>query len=1443
MLHIYYDQVLFLIFQCFVAAFLLLTLFRLRTFFGLSLLLAALGVFQYMQVFLANALYFEIIEGVYVSSGSSVLFTGSLFAILLVYIKEDTQEARRIIYAILSANIVLIILQTTINLGFESKNVLNIYNLPKELFSQNFRISAIGTLLLFLDTFLLIFIFEAVSKFIKPLFFRILIASVFILSIDSIVFAIIGFYGTDQVQRVLISGLISKNIAAIIYAIILTIYIKYNEKQGLPINSQEQNFKDIFHTLTFRQKYEEIYAKSLKQEIALKESERKYKYFVNQTSEGFFKMQAKIPIPTNLSVAKQIELMYQHLFVIECNDNFAKMRGYKSKEEIIGTKLIDLQGGKNKEVNFAALSKFIQSNYITLETKTIGLDKNKNERHFLNNTIGIIENGKLLSFWGTQNEVTEKIKAENALKEANNIINRSSSIAFLWKNDAIWSIEFVSDNILNLCGYSKEEFTTQKIIYLDLIYPDDLEQVKQEVKTASENLAIQNFAHKPYRIITKNNEVKWVQDNTFIRRNKEGIITHYEGVIYDITEKINSEQTLILEKNKAQNYLNVAGVILVNIDPNGIVQMINPKGCEILEYTEEEIIGKNWFENFIPKSDQDKIKKIANLVCSGNIDDVKHFENEILTKTGQKRLIAWTNVLIYDANGNITSSLSSGEDITERKKTERILKINEEKYRTLFEYAPEGILIANSESYYLDANMAMCNMLGLTHKELVGLHATDIVIPTETKNIEPALDIIKSDNTYYKEWQFKRKDGTTFSAEVTVTTMPDGNLLALVKDITERKELETALLNEKSQLKAIIDNIPIMITLYNPNLNMLFLNNTFETKLEVTSKEIIDIDFMKLFYPDEEIRKSAAEFMQKAPKEWKEFPITSKSGNVIISEWTNINLKNGTQIGIGIDITDRKKIQEELQITNKTLRTTLENMTDGFVFLDLDWEYRFLNKKAGELFNRDINSLINKNIWKEFPESINQPFYKNYYKALETQQPLIFEDFYKPWNKWFENRIIPSKDGLAIFFQDITERKNNEKALIEFNNRLKILHDIDLAILSATNIKQIVEDVLVELKKIIPYNHVSVTEYSMDIDSFKFIGVNTEVPNLKIPTNFVPASKFNFLDKEILFKGETQVIEDLSKHTIQSNLIKKTMAFGLNSFIIFPLLSQGTMVGSLAMFSKNMDLFTETNIQIIREIGNQLAVVIQQNILKNEILKYTEDLEEKIAERTEQLEFTNRELRDFAQIVSHDLKAPLRAISQLSFWISEDYKDKIDADGQEQLAMLIGRVKRLDNLIEGILQYSRAGKAREKEVLIDLNVIVKDVVNSLHLPKNVEIKIDNNLPKVLGDPTRFAQVFQNLITNAIKFNDKPKCIINLGNSKIDGFWEFYVSDNGPGIEEKYFDRIFQIFQRLETRDNQEGTGVGLTLVKRIIQIYSGEIWITSKINQGTTFHFTLPIKI
>ena len=218
----------------------------------------------------------------------------------------------------------------------------------------------------------------------------------------------------------------------------------------------------------------------------------------------------------------------------------------------------------------------------------------------------------------------------------------------------------------------------------------------------------------------------------------------------------------------------------------------------------------------------------------------------------------------------------------------------------------------------------------------------------------------------------------------------------------------------------------------------------------------------------------------------------------------------------------------------------------------------------------------------------------------------------------------------------------------------------------------------------------------------------------------------------------------------------------------------------------------------------------------------------------------NKELKEFAYIVSHDLKAPLRAISQLTHWISEDYSELFDNDGKEQMALILQRVKRMDGLIDGILRYSRVGRIQEKEERLDLNLLVKEVIENIAPPGTIQILFEDTLPVVWRDPTRMAQVFQNLLGNSIKFMDKKEGIIRVGCVDDGTFWKFNVSDNGPGIDQRYYGKIFQIFQTLTSRDEHESTGIGLTLVKKIIHLYGGSVWVESELGKGATFFFTLP---
>jgi light-regulated signal transduction histidine kinase (bacteriophytochrome) len=236
----------------------------------------------------------------------------------------------------------------------------------------------------------------------------------------------------------------------------------------------------------------------------------------------------------------------------------------------------------------------------------------------------------------------------------------------------------------------------------------------------------------------------------------------------------------------------------------------------------------------------------------------------------------------------------------------------------------------------------------------------------------------------------------------------------------------------------------------------------------------------------------------------------------------------------------------------------------------------------------------------------------------------------------------------------------------------------------------------------------------------------------------------------------------------------------------------------------------------------------------------SEKTEENQTQLLEKLKSVEQEFKDFVYIISHDLKAPLRAVKALTDWLSADYADKFDDEGKEQLRLLTSRVNRMHNLIDGVLQYSRIGRVTENHVDIDLNQLIPEIIESLAPPANIHITIENRLPVIVSEHTRIRQIFENLLSNAIRFADKPECLVKIGCTEENGCWKFSVSDNGPGIEEQNFERIFKIFQTLQAKDQFESTGVGLTLVKKIVELYGGKVCLTSKVGEGTTFFFTLP---
>jgi light-regulated signal transduction histidine kinase (bacteriophytochrome) len=207
-------------------------------------------------------------------------------------------------------------------------------------------------------------------------------------------------------------------------------------------------------------------------------------------------------------------------------------------------------------------------------------------------------------------------------------------------------------------------------------------------------------------------------------------------------------------------------------------------------------------------------------------------------------------------------------------------------------------------------------------------------------------------------------------------------------------------------------------------------------------------------------------------------------------------------------------------------------------------------------------------------------------------------------------------------------------------------------------------------------------------------------------------------------------------------------------------------------------------------------------------------------------------------IVSHDLKAPLRGIKSLTTFLEEEIGTDAKPEVKELLSLLQSRTDRMQTMIEAILHYSRLANNQGTKESVDLNNLVPSVIDLLAIPEHFRIEQPATLPTITGEKIKIHEVFQNLLSNAIKYNDKEKGIIRIQCFERDNEFEFSISDNGVGIKPEFFEKIFGVFQTLQSKDKLESTGIGLTIVKKVIEQHGGKIWIESEFGKGTTFRFT-----
>lgn len=283
--------------------------------------------------------------------------------------------------------------------------------------------------------------------------------------------------------------------------------------------------------------------------------------------------------------------------------------------------------------------------------------------------------------------------------------------------------------------------------------------------------------------------------------------------------------------------------------------------------------------------------------------------------------------------------------------------------------------------------------------------------------------------------------------------------------------------------------------------------------------------------------------------------------------------------------------------------------------------------------------------------------------------------------------------------------------------------------------------------------------------------------------------------------------------------------------VLLPILSLRTRIEGIAEISQSKQRRSGKSQNELEEISSEFDRRIAA-------LREAEATQEKFAE---ELQRSNKELEQFAYVASHDLRAPLKGIKMTASWVAEDMADYMNDDTRESLELLQNRAERLDELLNSLLQYSRVRSKPHEEEMVNVEDVVDEVVLLLSLPDTFEVKVNGALPQISAQKLHLQQVFQNLIENALKHHDKDTGVISVEAEDKGANWNFSVIDDGPGIPAQYHEKVLQIFQTLVRRDEREASGMGLALVKKIIEQNGGKLTIDSPLNgRGCAMRFTWP---
>lgn len=724
-------------------------------------------------------------------------------------------------------------------------------------------------------------------------------------------------------------------------------------------------------------------------------------------------------------------------------------------------------------------------------------------------------------------------------------------------------------------------------------------------------------------------------------------------------------------------------------------------------------------------------------------------------------------------------------------------------FELFFRMSADVMLVAELDGNIIDFNTAYQVISGYTREEIFALQGGwGFVLPEDLPAARAQIDYLTNGSKplINYELRIRTKSGEirTLSYDASVNAIT-GHIYCIGRDVTDQRKKEQSAEETESRLKFFFDHaLDGMSIIVNNHYHL--VNNAFLRIFGANSAEEI-IGKHYLDFVDPEFVAKVQHIVETNSDEM----YTSKiiridnggTRNVEITAKTIKHFGERVRISVVRDLDERKRMQEKMHESEERFRAVFQNASLGIalttelgVFVEVNFTLlQRLGYTAEDVQALDLYSLMQDEDVDGTQAHLAQ-LLNGKVNTVFLEKRWVRKDGSVTWSKMTCNMLHAAggKKLILMIVEDIDMQKRNEQALIESEEKFRTVYELSPMGIVITSAPGVIHDVNEAFTDMLGYkeaelNGRQLTEFIHPADV-----IESQQWLTRIYTNEV---RHYSLEKRFVRKDST------------SFWAKEVMS---------------------SMFNVGDAVYT---------------VAIIENI---ETKKRTEEaLESKNKELTQ----TNQELEHFAYVASHDLQEPLRTITSFIQILDRRYRDKLDDEGLQFMGFIVDGAKRMQSLIHDLLQYSRINRHNTSYEKIDLNEILHTVSGVLKekIEENNALVMAEHLPEVYGNRIQLTQVFQNLIDNAIKFKDKkrePEVIISVVEHK--DTYELIFADNGIGISEEYFQRIFVIFQRLHTLEEYTGTGIGLAICRKIIERHGGDIWVESRPGKGSTFHFTLSKK-